>query len=1002
MNDTEPFDSGFSCPNNCWGHGICKKVKLASGAIIGKCACAKGFAGVDCSGECSLHCSGHGECAGQDPLSVKCSCAKGFRGPGCYEAYCADNCTGHGVCSNGRCFCKEPFSGAACELDTSCSGHGELLNGKCNCDAGYGGLACQQKVTCKSKCSDHGKCVGAKPEPGQKHVHGVCKCDDGWRGRLCNEKECPKGCSMNGVCLPSGKCECYSSFVGEACDRQLQCANNCTGSHGKCVADPENPSSKFGVCRCEKEWGGPDCNSIGCPNACHHHGKCIEGKCFCDQGFSGKDCSVECKNRCSKNGECVKGVCQCEPGFGGDDCSKKSTCPGHGTPQGECSGHGVCWAAKGECSCAPGFTGEDCSKSHKCGEAGCGPNGQCANGRCYCNPGFEGEHCQRKSECEDNCNGRGFCQHGKCFCHTGFTGERCEQYTVDPTCKNNCTGRGLCQFGKCWCLHGYAGDDCSEENLQEEQCYQHPHGAKCSNHGTCKFGKCFCAPGYAGKFCHEEEKCEGGCQKGQGKCMNGQCHCFPGYTGTDCSEDLQCPGSPLPCTGRGVCVQGQCACEPGYKGAACEQVTQSTSASKSCPNNCTDGGVCHMGRCFCVQGRDGKDCSIKTQDACPQNCNKRGHCSFGTCFCSPGFVGVACERSVKCSAKCLQNGVCAYGKCFCVSGWKGRDCDVRMDESDRQKQLEQDIKAAAQLSQEEHPGQDTNSSHHCPGGCGVNGICVNRVCACQAPYYGRNCEHVRQGPIASRCPNNCSGQGECLLGKCVCKPGFAGRACHKRMPMKCTGDCHGHGACHLGRCLCDPGFEPPFCATPAKCDVPCGKNGVCLNGKCHCTEGWFGLACNKSNILANMKFRQSIPSISLSQLAGAAAAGAAESCPVSCGANGVCVKGACYCHPGYTGLDCSIPQSHLLRKRRQHVSVETIGHDDASSVAASTASGIQRLSSSVSRTSYMYLLIASLSFGAGMVAVIVGQVLWNRFQQRRRAKATTDILNPLLKPTSRR
>lgn len=103
---------------------------------------------------------------------------------------------------------------------------------------------------------------------------------------------------------------------------------------------------------------------------CSQHGTCVEGKCICDQDYTGIDCSVRlCKNNCSNylnettgeweiNGVCVdefpQKLCSCDwrKKRAGDDCSLLYCLN-------ECSNHGIC--VQGECECYDNYSGLDCS-----------------------------------------------------------------------------------------------------------------------------------------------------------------------------------------------------------------------------------------------------------------------------------------------------------------------------------------------------------------------------------------------------------------------------------------------------------------------------------------------------------------------------------------------------------------------------------------------------------------------------------------------------------------
>lgn len=175
----------------------------------------------------------------------------------------------------------------------------------------------------------------------------------------------------------------------------------------------------------------------GCPGTppCSGNGTCSQGICICNEGYSGKDCSISnTKNcpgvpPCSNNGKCVNGVCVCNEGYGGKDCFEKITpgkCPGNPV----CSGNGTC--QNNICVCNSGYSGYDCSIKYVCSKNNC-TNGTCTNGTCVCNPGFKGtdcstptnKTCKESSECKN-----GNCVNGICICNLGYSGTDCSQLIV--------------------------------------------------------------------------------------------------------------------------------------------------------------------------------------------------------------------------------------------------------------------------------------------------------------------------------------------------------------------------------------------------------------------------------------------------------------------------------------------------------------------------------------------------------------------------------------------
>ena len=77
------------------------------------------------------------------------------------------DCSGHGKCHRGTCYCNPGFSGDGCEQvmtcpGNNCHGHGDCSNGKCVCQPGFNGDACEKKDVCAEKCNQRGVCRWGK------------------------------------------------------------------------------------------------------------------------------------------------------------------------------------------------------------------------------------------------------------------------------------------------------------------------------------------------------------------------------------------------------------------------------------------------------------------------------------------------------------------------------------------------------------------------------------------------------------------------------------------------------------------------------------------------------------------------------------------------------------------------------------------------------------------------------------------------------------------------
>lgn len=224
-----------------------------------------------------------------------CDCEEQWFGEDCENKHCPDwvkpdspdalsppDCTGHGMCVQGTCFCAAGWGltvGSAganvckdgvCPVD--CGPHGMCNLNACVCQDGWKGPACREP-DCADDCSGHGTCTFMTA-----NSPAECICEYGFSPPNCESvalysklKHCLNDCSGNGLCM-DGLCVCMSGFIGHDCSGVV----------------------------CSPGFSGPSCQYHSCPNDCSGYGVCFNGECACDNDHLAMDCSIpkKCYDAC--------------------------------------------------------------------------------------------------------------------------------------------------------------------------------------------------------------------------------------------------------------------------------------------------------------------------------------------------------------------------------------------------------------------------------------------------------------------------------------------------------------------------------------------------------------------------------------------------------------------------------------------------------------------------------------------------------------------------------
>jgi len=322
-------------------------------------------------------CGAHATCSQGTPRRCECQ-AKGQTHPNC----CPEDCREEGLCSGGRCRCKDKQRR---NRWPRCTKVQPKCNPKCT-----GGADCKRfkgKWSCFCKRGlrySGGKCVSmCDPEctGGAQCLHSInngkfsCYCNKGLHyigGKCVSTPKCNPGCKGGGVCIPNGRksvCSCSRglSYTGQGC--------------AKCEAAPRGGAKKSRDIPLDGGWIDINCGTGGCitlhkvmagcsmkgdqtihiPKVAHCNGKqtcniqptSSQFGVSCNNGWRRMWITWSCNSGRDKTTHHIPSRPTCRPG---------------------CKGGSVCRRIEGRdvCSCNRGlrYTGQGCAKCEAAPRAG--------------------------------------------------------------------------------------------------------------------------------------------------------------------------------------------------------------------------------------------------------------------------------------------------------------------------------------------------------------------------------------------------------------------------------------------------------------------------------------------------------------------------------------------------------------------------------------------------------------------------------------------------------
>ena len=240
---------------------------------------------------CSSNPCNSGTCHSSNQ-GYSCQCPSGFTG---------QNCNQVDMCTTNTC-----YNGGTCQ--TQRTGQDQYTV-SCTCPPAYTGSRCQSPIVITTtrqtapacQCMNNGVCQPS----------GQCQCQQNFYGQNCQyytTTRPPCQCLNNGFCQPSGVCQCQNNYFGNNCQYRSntllpsssESSSTCPAGlcvQGTCAVIPQGGAS---YCICNFGWTGPRCNIRNyCQSStipCKNGGTCVNGHndyyCVCNSQTTGKYCEM--------------------------------------------------------------------------------------------------------------------------------------------------------------------------------------------------------------------------------------------------------------------------------------------------------------------------------------------------------------------------------------------------------------------------------------------------------------------------------------------------------------------------------------------------------------------------------------------------------------------------------------------------------------------------------------------------------------------------------------